>query len=108
MPQSAASNFLMRTLSYTISLCAVLFLLVGCNKEEDTSPVVEARSSTPPMNSPTTAKPQDVCSLLTRDEIQAVQDSPIRDATASVRADGGLRVAQCFYTAQDYSKSVVL
>jgi hypothetical protein len=25
-----------------------------------------------------------------------------------VRTDGGLRVAQCFYTAQDYSKSVVL
>jgi hypothetical protein len=108
VPQSAVSNFLMRTLSYAISLCGLLFLITGCNKEENTPPAVEARSSPSPIISPTTAKPQDVCSLLTRDEIKAVQGSAIRDATASVRADGGLRVAQCFYTAQDYSKSVVL
>lgn len=101
-------DFLMRTMSYAISLCGSLLIIAGCNKEETAQPIVENQPSITPINSSPAGKNQDVCSLLTKEEIQSVQGSPIREATSSVRADGGLRVAQCFYTAQDYSKSVVL
>ena len=98
----------MRILLYAGSLCGVLLLIGGCNKEKTEQPAVEIRASVTPINSPPAAKNQDICSLLTKTEIEAVQSSPIREATGTVRADGGLRIAQCFYTAQDYSKSVVL
>ena len=98
----------MRALSYAVFLCGLLLITAGCNKEETAQPIVENRSSVTPTNSPPATHQQDVCGLLTKEEIQSVQGSPIREATANVRADGGLRVAQCFYTAQDYSKSVVL
>ena len=98
----------MRTLFYAISFCAPLLISAGCDKEETAQPTAETRSSIAPINSPPAAKNQDICALLTKTEIEAVQSSPIREATGTVRADGGLRIAQCFYTAQDYSKSVVL
>ena len=108
MQQSAFTSLLMRILSNAISVCGLLFVIAGCHKEENAQPTSETRSSIAPINSAPAAKTQDVCNLLTKEEIQSVQGSPIREATGSVRADGGLRVAQCFYTAQDYSKSVVL
>ena len=108
MPQSPTHKFLMRLLSCAISLCALLLTVAGCDKKETASPSAENRPSVAPSNSPTTAEPQDVCTLLTKEEIQSVQGSPIRETAGNVRADAGLRVAQCFYTAQDYSKSVVL
>lgn len=91
--------------SYALSLCGLLLLTAGCEKDENAQPSVDAPS---PISTQPAGKPQDVCALLTKEEIQSVQGSPIKEATSSVRADGGLRVAQCFYTAQDYSKSVVL
>jgi hypothetical protein len=98
----------MRVLFSTILSCGLLLTVVGCDKKETALPLVENRPTVAPTNSPTTTKFRDLCTLLTKEEIQSVQGSPIRESTGSVRADGGLRVAQCFYTAQDYSKSVVL
>jgi hypothetical protein len=46
--------------------------------------------------------------LLTKQEIEAVQGSPIRETTSTERTDGGLRITECFYTTQDYSRSVIL
>jgi hypothetical protein len=98
----------MRTVFYATPLCALLLVSVGCDKEETAEPTVETRSSVAPLDSPSAAKNQDICALLTKKEIESVQSSAIRETTGNVRADGGLRIAQCFYTAQDYSKSVVL
>ena len=50
----------------------------------------------------------DVCGLITKQEIEAIQRSPIKDTKSSVRLDAGFRVSQCFYTAEDFSKSVSL
>jgi hypothetical protein len=108
MAQSSIHNFQMRILSCAILFCGLLLTVAGCDKKETAPPSVENRPSAAPINSPIAAKPQDVCTLLTKEEIQSVQNSSIRESTGNVRADGGLRVSQCFYTAEDYSKSVVL
>lgn len=50
----------------------------------------------------------DCCSLLTGEEIEVVQGSPIRDKKNSERSASGLRMTQCFYSAAEYSQSVSL
>jgi hypothetical protein len=46
--------------------------------------------------------------LITPEEVQTAQGSPIKESKSSAREDAGLRVSQCFYTATDFSKSVNL
>jgi hypothetical protein len=50
----------------------------------------------------------DACSLITREEVNAVQGSSIADSKSSLQVNKGFRVSQCFYTAKEFSKSVVL
>jgi hypothetical protein len=50
----------------------------------------------------------DACSLLTKEEVAAVQGATVTEAKSSAQANGGFRTAQCFYTAKEFSKSVVL
>jgi hypothetical protein len=88
------------------ALLCLVFIQTGCNdrNEKNQSPIdARAQASAQPA-----AQAQDICALLTKEEIEAVQGSPIKDSTSSMRRDGGLRIAECFYTARDYSKSVIL
>lgn len=50
----------------------------------------------------------DVCTLITRDEVSAIEGSPVKDVKPSGNASGGLRFAQCFYTTEEFSRSVSL
>jgi hypothetical protein len=50
----------------------------------------------------------DACSLITNNEAQEIQGSPIKDAKGSDQSDGSFRVAQCFYTAEIFNKSISL
>ncbi len=50
----------------------------------------------------------DACQLLTREEIQAVQGSPITGTVPSGRSDAGIRVSQCYFAAEQSNKSVSL
>ena len=50
----------------------------------------------------------DACGLITNEQVQAIQDSPIKDAKGSEQSDGSFRIAQCFYTAETFNKSVSL
>jgi len=72
-------------------LCSLFVDLSACNKRETSSPA-----------------PRDVCGLITLDEIQTTQGSPMSGTKNSARSDGGFRVSQCFYTATEFSKSVNL
>lgn len=83
--------FLMRPSVALLLYFLTLVILPGCRKRETSPP-----------------KPRDVCELITRDEIQATEESPITETKNSVRFDGGFRVSQCFYTASEPSKSVNL
>jgi hypothetical protein len=50
----------------------------------------------------------DACSLLTREEVEAIQKSSIKDSKGNERSTGALLVSQCFYTAAEFNKSVSL
>ena len=73
--------------------CPILFALAGCKR---------------PSPSSKTDSPIDACSLITKDEIQAIQGCPITDTKSSESSDGAFRVSQCYYTATESSKSVSL
>src|SRR5947209_3916762 len=50
----------------------------------------------------------DACTLITNDEVKEIQGSPVKDTKGSENADGAFRVAQCFYNAETFNKSVSL
>ena len=50
----------------------------------------------------------DVCGLIAKEEIEAVQGSPIKETKSSARSEGDLHISQCFYTAAEFSRSVSL
>jgi len=77
------------------------FALLVCCCLVATVPACKKREAPPPT-------PRDVCALITLEEIQTVQGSPMKESKSSARGDAGLRVSQCFYTATEFSKSVNL
>jgi hypothetical protein len=82
-------------------LCSLLTASEGCKKHETPPPV--------PRNSQESSRAQiEVCALITTQEIEATQGSPIKETKSSTRSDAAFRVSQCFYTASEFSKSVSL
>jgi hypothetical protein len=50
----------------------------------------------------------DACSLITKEEVQSIQGSPVKDTKNSDQSASGFHIAQCFYTAEPFNKSVSL
>jgi hypothetical protein len=73
----------------------------ACKKRETPQPVPKASEKSNQVQI-------DVCGLLTKDEIEAIQGSPIKETKSSARSDTAFRVSQCFYTATEFSRSVSL
>ena len=46
--------------------------------------------------------------MITREEIQAIQGSPITDAKSSESANDGLRMSQCYFATAEPNKSISL
>ena len=81
--------------------CSLIAVSAGCKKDEATQRASSAKQES-------NRAEFDVCALITKQEIEAIQRSPIKETKSSVRSDAGFRVSQCFYTAEDFSKSVSL
>jgi hypothetical protein len=81
-------------LAFVLSI-ALLTALPGCQKSKTTA----AASKRAKIGA---------CGLITNEEAQAIQGSPIKDAKGSEQSDGSFRVAQCFYSAETFNKSVSL
>jgi hypothetical protein len=76
-----------------LSVClsmALLSLLGGCKERRNT--IVT----------------RDVCSLISKEQVESVQEAPMNETKSTERSDGVFRVSQCFYTAAEFSKSVNL
>jgi hypothetical protein len=51
---------------------------------------------------------RDACSLVSKEEVELVQQTSVTDAKSSERSDGTFRISQCLYTSSEFSKSVTL
>lgn len=51
---------------------------------------------------------RDACNLVSKQEIESVQETPVNETKSSERLDAVFRVSQCFYTAAEFNKSVSL
>ena len=49
---------------------------------------------------------RDACNLLSKEEVESVQATPVNDTKSSERSDDLFRVEQCFYTTAESNKSV--
>ena len=77
-----------------VFLIGMLTMLASCQKSKMNS--TSAPSKRPKI---------DPCGLISAEEVQTIQGSPIKDVKPSEQSDG---IAQCFYNAEIFKKSVSL
>lgn len=96
--------------SYFLSLLACLLAaLAGCSKSETPAPPTAQADKSSPSASPSPAGPPvDACSLLTSDEIKAVQGEAVESAQATPASEGELAVSQCFFKLPSFINSISL
>jgi len=82
-------------------VCSLVIGFPGCKRRETPKPV-------PRISGDSNHAQIDVCGLITSQEIEAIQGSPIKETKSSASSGTGFRVSQCFYTAAEFSKSVSL
>jgi hypothetical protein len=88
--RSLAESYFVRCLLFAC-FCFLLGLISsGCTKQRDATIT------------------RDACSLVSKEEVESVQQTPINDAKSSERLDGTFRISQCLYNAAEFSKSVNL
>ncbi len=106
-----------RAASSRIGLCLGLFtLLVACSKKtpEAAAPTPQPSTSTSVSRTAATPKPEDpavanyACTLLTPEEIAAVQGEPFKATKASSSSQPGLSISQCYFELSTTVNSVVL
>ena len=80
----------MRRLLFICLVTPLLMFLGGCSKRAAVSVT------------------RDACSLVSKEEVESVQASPVTDTKSSERSDDLFRVSQCFYVIAESNKSVNL
>ena len=89
-------------------VCLLVWFLPGCKKAATNPASANPSASASPRKEQAQQPKFDACSLLTKEEIEAVQGSAMLEAKSSERVEGGLRVSQCYYAAAEPNKSVSL
>ena len=90
-----------------VLICFSLPLAGGCKKSSSSQLSTEP-SAAPSAKQVAPGPALNACSLLTKEEIQAVQGSLITDTKSSDVSSGSFRTSQCYYLAVESSKSVSL
>lgn len=96
----------MRSFLTLLAVC-LSFALIGCPK----APTVESPKRPPVESSPApegSASVIDACSLLTSEEIEAVQGAALKDTKPSTNSQGGLTVSQCYFLLPTAADSIVV
>src|SRR5438105_4172534 len=91
-------------------VCFVILLLTfgGCKKSPDSRSTSQPKPTASPAGNEAALPKFDACTLLTKEEIQAVQGSAITDTKSSENAQGAFRMSQCYFAAAESDKSVSL
>jgi len=114
-------------MSFVVTLCTLVFGVVGCAKSEvpQASAGNQVATAPPtPASSPSalsqngepagttaasTGKSKiDPCALLTSPEIKSVQGEPLKETKASGSAEKGFLISQCFFTLPTFNNSISL
>ncbi len=88
--------------------CFLLLAVTGCKRSTTTQLSSGSPAADSPANQQSGEAYFDVCGLITKEQIEAVMGSPIKQTKSSGQSDSTFRVSQCFYTAAEFSKSVSL
>ena len=91
----------------TLCLCSAV-ALAGCKKRDNTPPVPKTESKSTSAGTSSDKPAFDSCALIKKDEIESIEGSPLTDSKNSGHSDAGLAFTQCFYTTQEFSRSVSL
>src|SRR4051794_24793231 len=91
----------MRTNFIACFVCLLLVSASGCKRHDK-----KELSSSADVSAAADSK-FDVCGLLTNGEVERLQGSPVKEAKSS-NVPGALQTWQCFYVAEEFSKSVNL
>jgi hypothetical protein len=98
-----------RVYRHSISLLALFALNAACSKPK-TPELVQAPSPSPPpaVEAATPVADDFACTLLTKDETQAVQGEAFKSTKPSHQASAGLNVSQCYFELPTAVNSIVL
>src|SRR5438270_11053082 len=80
-----------------VFLIGMLTMFASCQKSK-------MNSTSPPSKRPK----NDPCGLISAEEVQAIQGSPIKDVKPSEQSDGSYRIVQCVHHADTSNKSASL
>lgn len=100
----------------TLSLALFLIVAAGCSKSDKpeaatATPQPSASASQPAASSPAAKEAGDgafVCTLLTKEETEAVQGEAFKDTKASQKSNAGLTMSQCYFELPTPVNSIVL
>jgi hypothetical protein len=84
----------------------ILVLLLGLAAANCSKPKTEDRANSPQQSNAETGAA--ACTLLTKEEIQAVQGETFKDTKPSHKSAAGLSVSQCYFELPTAANSVVL
>src|SRR5437868_15278435 len=89
----------------------VVLVCAGCNKPQRSTSVSPTPAQSSPTNqiAPLPPEPRIApCSLITNEEVGAIQHATITDAKSSAGVSGGMLMSQCYYNAREPNMSVSL
>lgn len=101
----------------TISLALLVIAAAGCSKSDKpevptATPQSKASPSQPSASSPTAKEEAGAgafaCTLLTKEETEAVQGEPFKSTKSSQKSGAGLTVSQCYFELPTTVNSIVL
>lgn len=97
----------MHRCSFLSLLMCLLAALSGCSKSEapSTNARADASSPSPARSLP---RPVDTCSLLTSDEIKAIQGEALESAKGTPSSEGEIASSQCFFALPTFINSISL
>lgn len=95
----------------TVSITLLLLGAASCSKSD--KPEVSTATPQPSASSPAAQNQAPgagafACTLLTKEDIEAVQGEPFKDAKASVKSSAGLTHSQCYFELPTTMNSIVL
>ena len=98
--------------SMLVLICGLAVGFGGCSKSDSPTAATENKSRPSAARSPAEpvvpSPPIDACTLLTSEEIQAVQGEPLQEAKPSQNASGGMAMYDCYFALPTFTNSISL